>query len=409
MTTKRICRVGTLMLGLVAVWGDVNAAGFQRLQQNASGLGLAYAGSAAIAEDASTVFYNPAGLTRLPARQFALVLAGSRDSIEFRDGGSTNPGAVAGGNGGNAGDSRGIAAAYFSFQLTPDLVLGVGAGSPFGTHTEYDANWVGRYQAQTTDIKSVALTPALAWRATNKLSLGVGVTYQRLEAEFTAVETTPALESPLRIRGSDSAWGGVIGATYELSPRMRLGASYRSAIKHDFDGNAERVAGGGAARFSMRTPDVFTWSVVQQLSDQWVMLGDISRTGWKKNQALDVTYANGTTRSESLGLQPTWRVALGGIYRYSENLKLRMGAAYERSAAGETQSVRLPEGRRFWLAFGAQYRLWANGYIDLSYAHQFVKDTPVDTANGNAAAFGRVLGTYDSSADIVAVQYTQGF
>lgn len=396
-------------LTLAAAAGQARAAGFQRLHQNASGLGNAFAGSAAVAEDASTIHFNPAGMSQLPDRQAVLAVTGGRDSASFSDGGSTVPApAAVGGNGGNAGDWRALAAAYLSFRLTPSLSVGLGAGSPFGLRTSYDAGWAGRFQALATDIKTVSLAPSLAWRATDKLSLGASVIYQRLEAEFTAVET-PAAETPLRITGSDRAWGAVIGATYQLSPRMRVGASYRTSIRHDVAGTAERAVGGGAARFSVRTPDVFTWSVAQQISDKWEMLGDISRTGWKKNQPLEVSYADGSTRSESLGLRPAWRVALGGNYRYNDAWKLRMGVAYERSAAGAVQSPRIPDARRFWLAVGAQYRVAKDGYIDLSYAHQFVKDTSVDTSNGNAAAFGRLLGRYDASADVVGIQYTQGF
>ncbi len=406
MTSLRSLLPNLCAAAVAVAFGNVEAAGFQRLHQSASGLGTAFAGSAAVAEDASTIFYNPAAMSLLPAHQLVLAVTGNRDSYSFHDGGSTSPGAFVGGNGGNAGDWRSMAAAYLSFQLTPAITLGLGAGSPFGMHTAYDNGWAGRYQALSTDIKTVSLSPSIAWKATDKLSLGLSLVYQRLDAEFTAVE---GAESALRINGADSSWGAVIGATYQLSPHMRVGASYRSAITHDINGNADRVAGGGAARFSVRTPDVFTWSVVQQLNDKWEMLGDISRTGWKNNQPLSVSYADATVRNESLGLQPSWRVALGGNYRYSDDLKLRMGVAYERSAAGDVQSARIPDGRRFWLAVGARYRIVRDGYIDLGYSHQFIKDTTIDTANGNAAAFGRLIGRYDSSANVVGLQYTQGF
>jgi long-chain fatty acid transport protein len=74
---------------LVAFSGAASAAAFQLWEQNASGLGTAYAGSAAVADNASTVFFNPAGMTQLSGFQFSAGVTGVGPSYEFRDSGST--------------------------------------------------------------------------------------------------------------------------------------------------------------------------------------------------------------------------------------------------------------------------------------------------------------------------------
>ena len=147
-----------LLAGLFS--GSASAAGFGLLEQNASGIGNAYAGSAALADDASTIFFNPAGMTRLAGRSFAVGADAVRPSNKFRNNGSIGAlGRPAGGDGGDAGDWAGIPFGYLSWQLSPSLFVGLGLSAPFGLKTEYDPGWIGRFQATKSEIVSININP----------------------------------------------------------------------------------------------------------------------------------------------------------------------------------------------------------------------------------------------------------
>lgn len=385
---------------------SAGAGAFLLPQQEAGILGTASAGTAAN-DHASAAYLNPAGLARLAAPQISLAAAGQFHSVKF-SGVST----VGGGNGGDAGGWLPSGGAYLAWPLGPRVSLGLAINSPFGWKTDYDAAWAGRYQAVKTDISSVAITPAVAIRVSDKVSLGAGLTFQRLDGEFSAMEVVGAADTLTRFTGDDTGWGGSVGLLWEVSKRMRIGISYRSSIRHELSGNVDRAAGAGsgAARAVLKTPDVATLSVVQTLDDRWEMLGDVSYSGWSKLKSLDIVYANGAAlRSEPLLFHNTLRVSLGGIYRLSDAWRIRMGVGYERSAATDgNRGARIPDEHRITLAAGAQYRFARAASVDFGYSHVFVRDAVVAT-NGGRAANGILQGEFDTSVDTMGVQYTQSF
>ena len=120
---------------LLAFSGAASAAAFQLWEQNASGIATAYAGSAAVADNASTIFFNPAGMTLLPGIQVSAGVAGVAPSYKFSNGGSSGL-LGAGGDGGNAGGWSAVPNAYISWQLAPDWFVGLVVAAPFGLNTE---------------------------------------------------------------------------------------------------------------------------------------------------------------------------------------------------------------------------------------------------------------------------------
>ncbi|HSG22462.1 MAG TPA: outer membrane protein transport protein, partial [Azonexus sp.] len=160
MKTLTLRTVPALLLAIFS--GAASAAAFQLWEQNASGLSTAYAGSAAVADNASTVFFNPAGMTQLPGIQLSAGVTGVGPSYKFNNDGSTGPLLGNGGNGGDAGRWSAVPNAYVSWQLTPNLFLGLGISAPFGLATEYeDENWVGRLQSIKSEIKTVNYNPSI--------------------------------------------------------------------------------------------------------------------------------------------------------------------------------------------------------------------------------------------------------
>jgi len=225
-------------LALAGCASFVQAAGFALIEQNASGLGNAYAGAAAVAQDASTVFFNPAGMTLLPDRQ--VVIAGHLIKPKAEFSGTVTP-AIGGGEGGDAGDWALVPNAYFAFRLTPQVHLGVGLNAPFGLKTEYDSDWIGRYQAIKSEVKTINLNPSIAYKVSDTLSLGAGLNIQWIEAELTnrqPLGLPPAPVTLLKIKGDDYGWGYNLGALWQLTPATRIGLSYRSEVDYTLDGTS---------------------------------------------------------------------------------------------------------------------------------------------------------------------------
>jgi long-chain fatty acid transport protein len=453
------------ILGLTA--GSSFAAGFALIEQSASGLGNSFAGAAAVAEDASTIFFNPAGMTKLPeGKQVVVALHAIDPSAKFSNGASASAAGSSGtapalfsfqGFGGDAGSTAFVPNAYFSMALSPNLRLGLGLNAPFGMKTEYDDDWIGRFQALKSEVKTINLNPSIAFKANDRISLGFGLDYQRMDATLTKavnytaiVLGTPvglgggagtaipmgSVEGRNEIKGDDTAWGFNFGVIFDVSESTRLGLAYRSEIKYHLTGthtathpttavNAANliIAGNPATQnqnvsLDIKMPDTLSASVVQHLNDRWDMLGDLSWTGWSKIQELRIKYtvAGAADEVTTWKLRDTYRVSFGGTYRYSDATKFRFGLAYDQSpVTDQYRTARLPDNNRTWVSVGAQYALSKGSSFDWGYAHLFVKDSPINTDGektsipGFGYPRGLLNGTYKDSIDILSVQYTASF
>ena len=437
---------------------QAHAAAFALIEQNASGLGNSYAGAAAAAEDASTIFYNPAGMSLLPGgMQVSGGLALINLSAKFSDSGSTQTGTPAvpstqaplGGTGGNAGGLSAVPNFYFATDLAKDLKIGVGISVPFGLKTEYSPDWMGRFQAIKSDIATFNVNPSIAYKLSEDASLGLGLSYQQLNAELTnAVNFAAATfgatgsaaaanavaaagqEGTASVKGSDNAWGYNFGAMFKVAPDTRLGLSYRSSIKYHVTGTVTfsgvptatltGISPALAAAFSdgnvsldIELPASASVAVQHKLDPKWTLLGDVTWTGWSKIEELKIVRDNGTT----LGRTPenfknTWRVGAGATYRYDDAWSIKMGLAYDQTPVNDTdRTARLPDNNRIWLSVGGQYRLSKDGTLDFGYAHLFIKDAPINQpANGGSSFLsGQLVGTYKGSVDILGVQFAYRF
>ena len=409
MKTMTLRTVPALLLAIFS--GTASAAAFQLWEQNASGLGTAYAGSAAVADNASTVFFNPAGMTQLSGVQLSAGVTGVRPSYKFHDEGSTGPFLGTGGNGGDAGSWAAVPNAYMSWQLMPDLFLGFGISAPFGLATEYDnPNWVGRLQAVKSEIKTVNFNPSVAYRVNDKLSLGFGVNYQTLDAELTSA--VPGAAQYSRLKGDDAAWGWNAGALFTLSPAMRVGVSYRSALNYTLKGDASTAVSTTSVQADVKLPDTFIVSVWQQVSDNWEAMGDLSYTRWSSLQSLNVVSRNSGAllTSESFNYDNSWRVAWGAAYKASDAMKMKFGIAYDRTPVSNAdRSARVPDNNRVWFSLGGQWNAGKAGKLDLGYSYLYVKDPSIEQNKKIGATVNTLRGTYDASAHVVGLQYSVGF
>lgn len=465
MKKTQIARLVAALIGAAAT-GSVYASAFQLLEQNAAGVGNAFAGSAAAAEDASTAYFNPAAMVFMAnPRQISLSVDTVKPTAKFENRGSIAANnASLGSDGGDAGPYSFAPSGHIAWALSKQLSLGFSVGAPFGLKTEYDNGWAGRYQGLLSDLKTENFNPSFGWRVSDKIAVGGGVSYQRFTAQLSqAVNFGAAMcanasiaalcsagllndqDGVSSVSGSSGAWGWNAGIAAQLSPTTRVGVSYRSAIRHRLEGsvdftypnvtlpssvpNGAAIASGlnsairaqaanGPVSVDVKLPDTWIVSAFQQLDERWSLAADASWTGWSSLRSLDINRASGTPLSSSYyNWKDAWRVALGGGYQWNEDLKLRAGLGYDQSPIrADYRTPRLPDTDRVWVSFGFNYKLSTHLSADVGYTHIFMKDTDIHESgyhadyNPNginttaAASRGTLIGQYTGSVDMLGLQ-----
>jgi long-chain fatty acid transport protein len=395
------------------------AGGFAIGTQSGSGVGNAFAGGAAAAEDASVAWYNPAGMGLLPrGKQVAGALHILKPSFKFQNQGSTGVYAAPGsGDGGDGGDWAYVPNGFFTMDINPRWNFGLALNVPFGLKTEYDNGWRGRLTALKSEIKTLNINPSLAYRVNDAFSIGGGISVQKIEAELSSFAGAAGISN---LSADDTSYGFNIGLMAQVTPATRLGAHYRSRISYDLEGTATfsaAPAGNGNVSADLKVPDSLSFSVFHVLDPKWELMGDITRTGWDSVQQLQVIRASGPLAGSTLTTlqfqwKDTWRYGVGANYKWSGETKLRFGLALDKTPTNDLhRTPRLPDQDRTWVAFGVQHRVSKAGVLDLGYAHEFIKDARVrNNVPGFAnCAAGCLNGSFENQADIFTVQYSHSF
>ncbi|WP_018987418.1 OmpP1/FadL family transporter [Methylophilus methylotrophus] len=420
----------SLWLGLIFSTYQLSsyAAGFALSEQGASGLGNAYAGAAAIAEDASTIFFNPAGMTYLQGSQIVGALHLIKTNGDFDNKNSVPVAAyAAGGEGGNLGSLAVIPNFFYKQDINEQLKFGLGISTPFGLKTEYDKNWLGRFQAIKSELKTININPSLAWKLNDQWSFGFGVSAMWAQAELTSAVNLSALnlpESSAKNKGDDWGFGYNLGAIYQVTPDTRLGLAFRSKVEQHLKGNVSSpftLANGNPLQTlntditaDLTLPETLSISSFSHLNDRWDLLADVTWTRWTQFKTLTILRDNGSNTAVGT-TQEHWnntlRYSVGLNYRYSDSIKLRTGVAYDQEAIdNDRRTSRIPGNDRLWLSFGASWQYSPQTRLDAGYAHLFIKEASIyDDQRTPAPSKGLIDGKYDGSADILSLQFTHQF
>ncbi len=445
-------KISSALLAAALVTASTShAAGFALIEQSASGMGNAFAGGAAGAEDASTIFFNPAGMTYLPDNQLVIAVHVIKPSVNFSNNGSHSGvgTTMTGGNGGDAGDLALAPNFYFTKAVSDSVRLGIGVNAPFGLKTEYDSDWAGRYQALKSELKTININPSVAFKVNNMISLGAGVSYQRAEATLTnAVDfgticagtalkaacagtgVTPQKADGLAsIKGDDWSWGYNLGAILQPGDTTRIGLAYRSEVRQNLSGSASfggtpalfglsptltNLFANGNVTAKLTLPASFSASIFQKINAQWDVMGDLTWTEWSSFNELRVIRSSGPLAGQTLTVQPeNWsnsvRASIGASYRYNDKLKARIGVAFDESPVSSTaRTPRIPDTNRTWLSLGANYRCTPESHVDIGYSHIFVKDATLSQGAVGTPA-GNLVGNYNNDINILSLQYTHTF
>ena len=437
------------LLGLsIPVYG----AGFG-IEQGVNNLASAGAGGSAIAEDATTVFSNPAGMARLKGTQVLFAANIIMPSINFEDGGSfinpaftggaAVPGSLTGNNGGDGGETVITPEIYITHEYNDKIHLGLGINVPFGLTSDYDDQWVGRYHGVRSELVNININPSLSYKLTPKLAMGMGLSaqYADLKSFSNAVDSggvcigalgaagciaaagaagipvpmvaDPATDSQVNLEGDDWGYGYNIGFLYMPSKVTRIGISYRSKIEFTIAGNADYsgplvtlgIVSDTGAKFDLTVPESLSLSAFQDLSDSWSLMGDITWTKWEHVDTLVVKFENGAPDSVvPMNWDNTFRVSVGLSYKYNKKWTIRSGIAFDESAIShaDDRSPRIPDSDRWWVATGFSYNFKDSLSFDLRYSHLFFKDA---RTNQTEPTTGHTLvGDFDVDVDIISGQ-----
>jgi len=412
--------------------GGALAGGLLLYEVGTADVGLASAGYGARAQDAATVFTNPAGMTRLDGSQLTLGAQLLYGDLKFSpsSGTSSDLGTNDGGNpigwfpGGGA---------FFSHSISPDLKIGVAATGNFGLALKYNSDWVGRYYVQEGTLIGMSILPSIAYRVNPNLSLGasLNVMYGKLKQQV-AINTPdplrPGVILPINRSTTDgqlnldnSTWGfGVnLGAMYEFSPATRVGFTWNSQVKLKFEPTLEwsglppgyqailnaRGLSNAVLSMDITVPQQLMLSGFHQIDDRWAVLGSVGWQQWSKFGKPEIGFVNSgnpTTVTENLDFKDTWHFALGGQYRISQPWLLNFGVAYDSGFQDNGHiSPALPANSQWRFGIGAQNEISKNfswgvaaeyaygGTLDVNKQSQL----PV-TLGGR----GDLVGSYDNAA-----------
>jgi len=417
---------------------QAQAAAFALAEQGVSGLGNAYAGAAAAAEDASTVWWNPAGMSRLaPGKHLLAAGHAIVPSTKFNNGSSV-PAALQtlnNGNGGDAGETAFIPNLFYAMDFGPQWSFGIAINVPFGLKTDYSSDWIGRFQGIKSEVQTVNINPAVSYKLSPGASIGGGISWQHGKVDLeTAVNISAAAGGALglNVEGRNTTsvdgdgWGFNVGALFDLGPATRLGVHYRSSIDYSLEGDtqfsgvpaalaANPLLSGSNVKLDLKTPATLSFSAVHKLNNQWDLLADVTWTEWSKISALPLVRTSGALSGQNLdtltfNFDDTWRVAIGANYRWSGPWTFRAGVAYDQSPVpnAETRSVRLPDNDRYWLSLGATYQMSKASRFDFGYTFVQIKDADINN-DQRAVGRGLVNGTYEANVNIFSVSYQHSF
>lgn len=457
MSNPRIHRASALALAVLGTLfvGQAAASGFQLREQSVKNLGKSNAGSA-VGKDAATVSLNPAAMTNLTTNTFQADVTVIDLTAEFNGGGSVlgvPQAPLAGGNGGDPGDPTvvpNMSAVFPMKGALEGLTLGASIGAPFGLATEYEDGWVGRYRALNSDVTAIDLTLSAAFKASDGVSIGFGLVYERAEAILSkAIDFGTAIcasaapggaacfnpafpikpqqqDGHFEVSGDSTSIGYIVGAQIAPNDRLAIGVSHRSEIKHDLEGTldfdvpAAAAAVLGSARMAaytddeggarLVTPAITTVSIKYGFTDNFRVLADYQSTGWSSLHDVTITRDNGTVvGSEPFEWEDTDFYSLGAEFDLSDAFTLRGGIGKDESPTNDThRTPRLPDNDRTLYSIGATWNMSENMSIDAAYQRIEI-DSPVvalgvDPASANLSTLN---GTFSGHANLfgVSMQY----
>lgn len=383
----------------------IMAAGFQLAEYSATGLGRAYAGEAAMADNASAQFRNPAMLTYLDGTQISTGMIYVDPNIDVEGTTTSLTGTQTATSSENFADAAFIPNLYLSHQLNDKIYLGLALSSNFGMNTKLDDNFKGTQFGNEASVTTVEINPNIAYNINDQFSIGVGVRYVLGEgsigAKSSGGQVAPAGTALKYMEGDDTAWGWQAGAVWQINDRNRIGFNYRSNVDLKLDGYATGLAFGSTSAqlpgsMELTLPATAEMASFHQLTDKVAVHASINWTDWSTFEKLEanipsLSQPNQPVKQENW--EDNYRFAIGATYQLNTKTQLRSGVAYDTSAVNDVnRTITIPETDRLWLSLGAGYNYSDNLTLDAGVTYIFAKDADVkEPRRGISSDLGSVL------------------
>ena len=417
-----------VLTGVAAATSTALAAGFQLTEQSSLGAGRAYAGAGIVGDDLSAVHYNPAGMTLLEGTRFQAggVWIGLNADYSSDISGESENGRLKG---------QMIPAGYVTHQVNDQVWLGFAMTVPFGMGTEYSKDWEGADRGTNAKIYTFDMNPSIAWKVSDFLSIGGGISVQYAKAELGM-----GLHHDLlgkighgKVEADSWDWGFNLGVMISPTDKLRFGLAYRSSIEHEAEGDTKlsnitnkmdlnQLLGGQnlAMTTTIETPDTVMLTGTWEATDQLRLSGLIRWANWSKFKELnienDLPFVESklgpmASQFKKLSIendwQDTWLFSVGADYKINSAFTVRGGIAYETSPIDrqETRMAVIPDTDRVWLSLGASWYPTQDLQFDIGGTYLMgVGDKDLYNSKGQK------IGKYDSlDAYLLGVQMQYRF
>lgn len=418
----QILRAG-LLTALFSCSTTTLASGFYLPFNNSADLGEAFAGGAALAQDASTNYENAAGLVLLPHQQIVISAVNAAKYTDFR-GTNFNPGyglPSYESGGAHSSVSAVIPGLHYALPVNDRWAFGISVTAPYGLGNDYSDVSIARYNTTASTIKTIDIGPSVAYKVTDKLSIALGPDALWIDLNLkNMVRTQPATTQDSLSLSEASSWGygwhG--GVLYQFTPTTRVGLSYHSQVVEQLRGDSKFYVNGGlafpsgvissdTAKSTLPLPPLTTLSAYHEITPQWAVMGSINYMEWsvyKKDRIQNVATPLGlTTVVVPKYFQNTWRYALGTSYAVSKQWLLRTGVDYEQGVSNNTdRDLLLPDGDAIGVFVGAHYQPTSSIGLDAGYSHRFFENVKIN--NTSSITGNTLVGDSRTNTDVIGLQ-----
>ncbi len=409
--------------GLMSASASVNAAGFQLAEYSATGLGRAYAGEAAMADNASSQWRNPALLTYLEGTQVSVGAIYVDPNIDIS---GTSAGSIPASSSDFAHDAV-IPNFYISHKYNDKFALGFALGTNYGMETDLGKDFAGANHGNEASVISMEANLNAAYQLTDAVSIGGGLRFVQAEGSFgaTATGTLPTGTTLKYMEGDDTTFAWQVGTVWQVNEANRIGFTYKSEVDLKLEGHAK---GAGfdlialsptpqkyAGSMELALPATAELATYHQLTEKVAIHTSFNWTDWSSFEKLVADIPEFDDKRTQLIKEENWednyRFAVGSTYQYNSKLQLRTGVAYDTSAVSEEhRTATIPETDRLWLSIGAGYQWSDQLTLDAGFTYIIAKDAKMHESDPKADAFGGTFeGEVSGSIWLVGVQANYKF
>lgn len=401
-------------LGALMFASNASASGFLLREQSVSAMGNAFAGATAGAEDASYSFYNPASITRQKGTNMSLNTTAIVGYVRGFDAFGPN---------GHHDDRMNhvvnrvvLPSGYVTHQINDQFTAGISLSAPFGLVTDYSSNWAGANHGTLSDLATYNISPMLAYKPINKLSVAAGLQIQYVDATLkngVLHDMGLPFSTNAKLKGDATDIGYTLGVLYEYSDATRFGVAYRSKINHKLKGDisfADQIAVAGLVNqditAKLTTPALLTFGIYHDVNDRWSVMAEVQKTYWSSFD--DLTIQGQKPKPISV-TDENWKdsmfYSIGASYKVNDQWKLRGGLAFDQTPVSDyNRTPRIPDSDRIWISSGVEYKYNDALSFNGGYTYIRAEASEVDLkGTGNDATRGSISARYKGNIHLFGI------